>query len=226
MTVIEAIQLSKSYQVQDVQTPALRDVNLAIEDGDFCGIVGPSGSGKSTLLYCLSGLEKPSSGRCLLLGKDLAQIKEPEMADLRQNTIGFVFQFYNLVPNLTVAENLLFPQIIARKVDEKRVAMLLDMVNMGPYRKHFPNQLSGGMQQRVAIARAIVNEPKIIFADEPTGNLDSKSGREVMELLSRLNRDLKITVILVTHNPDHLAFCNRQIELRDGCIIHDQPSSL
>ncbi|MDD3113401.1 MAG: ABC transporter ATP-binding protein [Candidatus Izemoplasmatales bacterium] len=226
MTLIKAIHLSKDYQVQEVQTPALRDVNLSIEDGDFCGIIGPSGSGKSTLLYCLSGLEKPSSGQCLVMGKDLSEYKETEIADLRQSTIGFVFQFYNLVPNLTVFENMLFPQIVAHKIDEKRVEALLELVNMAKYRNYFPNQLSGGMQQRVAIARAIVNEPKIIFADEPTGNLDSKSGREVMELLSRLNLDLKITVILVTHNPDHLDYCSRKIELRDGSIVNDQPESI
>lgn len=222
MTLIETIHLSKEYVTQQLSTLALKDINLKVESGCFCGIVGPSGSGKSTLLYVLSGLEKPTSGTCLMMGNDLAHFSEAEIALLRQTTIGFVFQFFNLMPNLTVYENVLFPQVIAKKTDETRVETCLRLVNMEAFRNHYPSQLSGGMQQRVAIARAMVNDPKIIFADEPTGNLDSKSGREVMELLSRLNRELGMTVILVTHNPDHLAYCTRKIELKDGSIVNDQ----
>ncbi|MDD5293391.1 MAG: ABC transporter ATP-binding protein [Candidatus Izemoplasmatales bacterium] len=226
MVLIDAREVNKDYHNGEVMTHVLKNLSLCVSEGDFCGIVGPSGSGKSTLLYVLSGLEPPTSGSILLTGKDLSHISETEMADLRQKTIGFVFQFYNLIPNLTVYENLLLPMIIAKDHQPKRIEEALEAVGLIEAMHQYPNQLSGGMQQRVAIARAIINRPKLIFADEPTGNLDQKSGIEVMNLLQKLNHEYKITIILVTHNLEHIHYCTRKIELCDGMIVSDEQRTL
>ena len=215
MKIIKTVDLKKSFTNQTIKTEVLKGINISINQGDFTGIVGPSGSGKTTLLYCLSSLETITSGNVFFMGKDISKYSEIELGNLRKYSLGFVFQFYNLIPNLTVYENVLLPKIIAKK-KEDNIDSILETVGMLKYKDYYPNQLSGGMQQRVAIARALVNEPKIIFADEPTGNLDQKNGLEIMKILKKLNKEKDITVILVTHNEDYLEFCNKKIHLIDG----------
>lgn len=218
MKVIESINLRKTYQKEAMKQDVLKGINVEILTGDFVGIVGPSGSGKTTLLYCLSSLEKITSGEIIFQGKDITKYTDKEIADLRKYDLGFIFQFYNLIPNLTVYENILLARLIAKK-DESNIDNVLEQVGMKAYKNYYPNQLSGGMQQRVAIARALINEPKIIFADEPTGNLDQKSGLEIMQLLKHLNEERKMTIVLVTHNEEYLSFCNKVYRLLDGMMI-------
>jgi len=220
---IEARHIYKEYRNQQVVTKVLKNIDLTINQGDFCVIIGPSGSGKSTLLYVLSGLEKPTEGETLVYGKPLATLSEAELSALRRDDMGFVFQFYNLIPNLNVFDNVILPLVLAKKTDLTPAEQVLKMVGMYDFRDYFPNQLSGGMQQKVAIARAMVNDPDLIFADEPTGNLDQKSGKEIMETFAALNKEHGKTIVLVTHNPDHIAYATRKIELRDGMIIYDEP---
>lgn len=222
MSLIECRKLNKSYFNDSVETPVLREIDLSIEKNDFVGITGPSGSGKTTLLYVLSGLEKPTQGELLLFGSSLASYSEKELADLRKHKIGFVFQFYNLVANLTVKENMELARVIAGHPDEGQIPELLDLVGMKEFQDRYPNQLSGGMQQRVAVARSLVNDPEIIFADEPTGNLDQANGLEIMALLRRLNIERKKTIILVTHSDDYLRFCSRNVRLTDGKIVKNE----
>ncbi len=222
MSLIECRKLCKSYFNDSVETPVLRGIDLSVEKEDFVGITGPSGSGKTTLLYVISGLEKPTDGELLLFGSPLSDYTEKELADLRKHKIGFVFQFYNLVANLTVRENLELARVIARHPDKGPIDDLLELVGMKEFQDRYPNQLSGGMQQRVAVARSLVNDPDIIFADEPTGNLDQTNGMEIMKLLHRLNRERKKTIILVTHSDDYLRFCSRNIRLTDGKIVKDE----
>jgi len=217
MEIIKTLDLEMSFINGSIKTDVLKKINISINKGDFAGIVGPSGSGKTTLLYCLSSLEKITSGSVLFMGKDITKYSSKELAELRKHDLGFVFQFYNLIPNLTVYENILLPQVIAGK-DGNYIDEILEMVGMKEYKTYYPNQLSGGMQQRVAIARALVNKPKIIFADEPTGNLDQKKGLEIMKILKRFNTENGITIVLVTHNEDYLDFCNKKIRLVDGCV--------
>lgn len=222
MSLIECRKLCKSYFNDSVETPVLRDIDLSIEKEDFIGITGPSGSGKTTLLYVLSGLEKPTKGELFLFGTSLSAYNEKQLADLRKHRIGFVFQFYNLVANLTVRENLELARVIARHSDEGQIPDLLELVGMKDFQDRYPNQLSGGMQQRVAVARSLVNDPEIIFADEPTGNLDQTNGMEIMTLLHRLKTEREKTVILVTHSDDYLQFCSRNIRLTDGKIVKNE----
>lgn len=222
MNLIKTINICKEYKNQQVETRVLNNISLSIHQGDFCGIVGPSGSGKTTLLYVLSGLEKVTKGNVELFNRDINSYSEKEIQDIRKTKIGFVFQFYNLLPNLTVYENILLARIIAKKEDNESIDKILELVEMAKYKDLYPNQLSGGMQQRVAIARAIINQPTIIFADEPTGNLDQKSGIEIMKLLHNLNIENHITIVMVTHNEDNLSFCNRKIQLLDGVVEADE----
>ena len=217
MNIIKTVKLKKTFTNGTYSQDVLKDINIEINKGDFAGIVGPSGSGKTTLLYCLSSLEKITSGEVLFQGKNISSLNDKDLSKLRRNDLGFVFQFYNLIPNLTVYENVLLPQVIARK-DGSFIDEILNMVGMSEYKNHYPNQLSGGMQQRVAIARALVNKPEIVFADEPTGNLDQKNGTEIMKLLKRLNEENEITIVLVTHNEDYLTYCNKVFRLVDGNI--------
>ncbi len=217
MNVIKTINLKKTFTNDSISQEVLKGLNIEINKGDFSGIVGPSGSGKTTLLYCLSSLEEITSGEILFLDKDISKYTKKEIADLRKTELGFIFQFYNLIPNLTVYENILLARIIAKK-DESYIDEILELVGMKEFKNYYPNQLSGGMQQRIAIARALVNQPKIIFADEPTGNLDQKNGHEIMELLKKLNAEKEITIVLVTHNEDYLEYCNKVFRLIDGTI--------
>ncbi len=219
MKVLEVKNLNKSYFQGQLKTQVLKDISLGVNKGDFLGIVGPSGSGKTTLLYCLSSLENIDSGEIFLNGENISLFSDKKISNLRRGSLGFVFQFYNLIPNLTAYENILLANVISNEVNEEKIEELLKLVGMWEYKDYYPNQLSGGMQQRVAIARALVNDPEIIFADEPTGNLDQKKGAEIMKLLKRLNEEKQITIILVTHNDDYLKYCNKQINLIDGEFV-------
>ncbi len=219
MSIIEVRNLNKYYLQGKDKNHILKNISLQVNEGDFLGIIGPSGSGKTTLLYCLSSLETIDEGEILFEGENIKDFSDKKVSNLRQKSFGFIFQFYNLIPNLTAYENILLASVIANKINEERIDSLLEMVGMKEYKNYFPNEMSGGMQQRVAIARALVNEPKVIFADEPTGNLDQKKGKEIMDLLYKLNKENNITIILVTHNEDYLRYCSRTINLIDGEFI-------
>ena len=219
--VIEVKNLYKSYNLGDGQVDILKNINVSIEQGEFVSIMGPSGSGKSTLLYLMGGLDKPSKGSVEIKGKDIAQMKDDEESKVRCREIGFVFQFYNLIPNLTVEENIMLPILLDNKKEKdyrSNLDEIVEIVGLKERRKHTPRELSGGQQQRVAIARALINQPDIILADEPIGNLDSKTGTEIMELMQRINRESHKTIVQVTHSAESSTYGNRTIFLRDGEI--------
>jgi putative ABC transport system ATP-binding protein len=199
----------------------LKDINLTIDQGEFVSIMGPSGSGKSTLLYLIGGLDKPTSGSVRIKGSELSEMKDKEQSIMRRRDIGFVFQFYNLIPNLNVEENVMLPVLLdGKKLKDYRGKLdeILEVVGLSDRRAHTPRELSGGQQQRVAIARALVNDPDIILADEPIGNLDSRTGIEVMELLQRINREKGKTIVQVTHSKEAAEYGNRVINVRDGKV--------
>ena len=215
--------ISKVFHAEFVKTIALNGVSLSVEDGEFVAIMGPSGCGKSTLLNILGLLDNPTSGTYLLNGKDVGSLKESQRTDVRKGEIGFVFQSFNLIDELTVEENVELPLIyldVPSKERKERVAEILRRVDMSHRAKHFPQQLSGGQQQRCAIARAVISHPSMILADEPTGNLDSKNGEEVMKLLQELNVD-GTTIIMVTHSKHDAAYATRIINLFDGQIVDE-----
>ena len=219
---IEVRALRKTYQVGDVALEVLKGVDLSITAGEFLAVMGPSGSGKSTLLYLVGGMERPTSGSVTIKGKDVAAMDDRAASLLRRREVGFVFQFYNLIPNLNVEENLLLPALLDRSIPAERQRMLDDIlasIGLTHRRLHTPRELSGGEQQRVAIGRALINRPDIILADEPTGNLDSTTGAEVLELLARINRELGRTVVLVTHAADAAAHARRIVRMRDGHLV-------
>lgn len=222
LAILEVKGLNKYYLQGQNKHHILKDITMNVNEGDFLGIIGPSGSGKTTLLYCLSSLETIDSGEITLDSQNINNLSDNLVSELRQNHLGFIFQFYNLVPNLTAYENVLLANVIAGRNDENKINELLDLVGMSEYRDYYPNELSGGMQQRIAIARALVNNPRILFADEPTGNLDQKKGKEIMDLLEKLNKDSNLTIVLVTHNEDYLKYCNRTINLIDGEFIDNK----
>lgn len=200
----------------------LRGVNLKVEQGEVVAIVGPSGCGKTTLLGLIGGLDTPTSGTITIAGQELSRLSEDKLADVRNRTIGFVFQFFNLVPTLTALENVALPVQFddkSRFQPEKRATELLTMVGLGHRLKHKPKELSGGEQQRVAIARALANQPAILLGDEPTGNLDSERGQEILELIFKLREELGLTVILVTHDPKVAARADRVLHMKDGQFI-------
>lgn len=217
--IIELKNLNKTYQNEDVLVDVIKDINLDIYKGEFVSIMGPSGSGKSTLLYLMGGLEKPTSGNINIDNKNLHKLNDSQESALRLNTLGFVFQFYNLVPHLTVEDNILLPVLLngGKKKDYKdRLKHLLKVVGLTEKRKSYPTKLSGGQQQRVAIARALINNPDILLADEPIGNLDSKTGNEIMELFRSINQEEGTTIIQVTHSKESAEFGNRIIYVKDG----------
>ena len=223
-TLVEIKHLVKSYTRGDQIVPVLHDITLNIARGDFISLMGPSGSGKSTLLNLIAGIDKPDAGILRIDGEDITQLSEGELADWRASNIGFIFQFYNLMPVLTAFENVELPlQLtnLSRSERRQRVEMTLSLVGLSDRMEHYPNELSGGQQQRVAIARAIVTQPDTLFADEPTGNLDSKTTVEIMELLRRLNADRGISIIMVTHEDEVAACARRIIHVRDGLISDD-----
>ncbi len=226
MDLIECKKMNKNYQNGKIEAQILKEIDLTIHTSEFVGITGPSGSGKTTLLYVLSGLEKPSGGTLSLFGKPIGDYSETDLSELRKRRIGFVFQFYNLVPNLTVRENMMLAWIIGKNQDETIIDELLQLVGMKEFQNHYPNQISGGMQQRIAVARSLINDPEILFADEPTGNLDTKNGKDIMELLRKLHRENGKTIVLVTHSDDYLQYCSRNIKLVDGMIVKDEILSL
>jgi len=217
--------LSKIYINGSNETRALDDVSLEIKKGEFVAIMGPSGSGKSTLMHILGALDNPSEGKYFLDDRDVSQLSEDELADIRKKKIGFVFQAFNLLPRTTVMRNVVLPLIYEEVPKEKREAMAakaLKAVKLDPERwDHLSNQVSGGQMQRVAIARALVNEPSLILADEPTGNLDMKTGDFILETFRRLNKELGHTVVLITHEEDVANWAQRKIVIRDGKIISD-----
>lgn len=221
MSLLEVKKLCKSYYNDKIRTDVLKQIDLSIEKCEFVFITGPSGSGKTTLLNCISGLEKVTSGQINFEGFNLALISDKDMAKLRRKKIGFVFQNFNLLPNLNVYENIAIASIIAGNENKERIYELLRKFNLFEFRKMFPNQLSGGMQQRVAIIRALINDPEIIFADEPTGNLDSKSSLEVLETLQNLNQEFGKTIVMVTHSLEQIKYGTRHIQIIDGKVIDD-----
>lgn len=217
-------KVGKSYKIdEETIFYALKNVSLEIRENEFISIIGPSGSGKSTLMHLIGLLDKPSEGEMLIQGKKISGLNDDKLSTLRNEFVGFVFQQFNLIPKLTVLENILLPTIYARKIldfDPKQKALdLLNKFGLFEKRNSFPNKISGGQQQRVAIIRALIMNPKLILADEPTGNLDSKTGREIMELLKSLNKNEKITIIVVTHENDIAAYGKRTINVRDGKIV-------
>ncbi len=227
--IIETINLCKSYQLGTVSVEVLQHINLTIQPGEFVSIMGPSGSGKSTLLYLLGGLDKPTAGQIFVKGKELSALTDREESVLRRRELGFVFQFYNLVPNLNVEDNIMLPILLDGKrlaTERPKLDQILDEVGLTDRRHHTPRELSGGQQQRVAIARALVNRPDIILADEPIGNLDSKTGKEIMELLKRINRDRGKTILQVTHSQEAAAYGDRTILVRDGKVWDKHEQSI
>jgi putative ABC transport system ATP-binding protein len=224
MPVLEAKEIRKQYRMGEHLVNALDGVDFQVEKGEFVAIMGPSGSGKSTLLHLLGGLDGPTEGNIILAGQPLARLSDRKATLVRRHNVGFVFQFFNLLPTLSAEENILLPVIIDGKDQRKfkeRLNSLLELVGLTDRRHHKPDQLSGGEQQRVAIARALVTQPAILLADEPTGNLDSKTGTSIMELLKRSCDELDQTVIVVTHDAKAAAYADRVIFLRDGVIVQE-----
>lgn len=219
MSVIEIENVTKTYQMGETQVHALRGISLHVEHGEMVAIVGPSGSGKSTLMNIIGCLDLPSDGIYRLDGVDVHKLNDDALAEIRNQKIGFVFQNFNLLPRTSALEQVELPMVYAGKPDrQKRALEALTQVGLGDRTHHRPNELSGGQQQRVAIARALVNDPAIILADEPTGNLDSTSGAEIINIFKTLNRDKNMTIILVTHDPDVAAEAERTIHVKDGMI--------
>lgn len=219
---VEGRHIIKNFRLGDTVTEVLRDVSLQVMPGEFVSIMGPSGSGKSTLLYILGGLDTPTGGRVLLNGTDISSFGDQKMSSLRRRNIGFVFQFYNLIPNLNVEENIMLPLLLDGQKMERckdRLDRILEMVCLSDRRRHTPRELSGGQQQRVAIARALIGNPGILFADEPTGNLDTKAGTDIMSLLREINRSTGQTIIMVTHSPEAAKSSSRIITVRDGNFV-------
>ena len=221
MSVIEINNVSRSFNNGKQTTEVLKNISLTVEEGDFVSIMGPSGSGKSTLLYLLGGLDQPTEGTVSINGRDLSTLKDKELSRMRNEEIGFVFQFYNLVPNLNVVDNISLPLMLAgKKISDykDKINECLELISMQDKRKLTPRELSGGQQQRVAIARALVFDPDILFLDEPIGNLDSKSGTKIMELFRRINWKYNKTIVQVTHSEEAARYGSRLVRIVDGEI--------
>ncbi len=224
---VEIAGLSKSYVRGDQVVPVLTNINLTLREGDFVALMGPSGSGKSTLLNLIAGIDKPDAGRLAIAGEDITAFSDAELADWRARSVGFVFQFYNLMPVLTAFENVELPlQLtdLSRAERRERVGLLLDMVGLGDRAKHYPNELSGGQQQRVAIARALVTDPLLVIADEPTGDLDRQSAADILKLLDRLNVELGKSIVMVTHDPRAAEAAHHLIYLDKGQLTDTAPA--
>jgi putative ABC transport system ATP-binding protein len=221
--IVSATDLSRRYGEGEAAVDALDGVTVGFPRGAFTAIMGASGSGKSTLMHCLAGLDAPTAGKVMIDGIELGPLSDSKLTELRRDKVGFIFQAFNLLPVLTAEENLILPLTLAgTKPDRDWVEQLINTVGLGDRRTHRPAELSGGQQQRVAIARALVHKPAVVFADEPTGNLDSKSSAEVLNLLRRAVDDFDQTVVMVTHDPDAAAIADRLIELEDGRIVRDE----
>lgn len=220
-TVIQAVNLCKTYRLGNLDVEVLKNIDIDIKRKEFVSIMGPSGSGKSTLLYLMGGLDKPTSGSIKINGKELSVMKDREESIMRRREIGFVFQFYNLIPNLSVEDNVMLPLLLdGKRIKDykKRLDEILEIVELSDRKRHTPRELSGGQQQRVAIARALINEPDIILADEPIGNLDSNTGTEVMKLLKRINIEESKTIVQVTHSSEAAEYGQRIVYVKDGRV--------
>ena len=223
MEILKVNNLSKVYGKGDTQIKALDDVNFSVEKGEFVAIVGPSGSGKSTLLHVLGGVDTPSSGQVLVDGTDICALEQTKLAIFRRRQIGLIYQFYNLIPILNVEENITLPLLLdERRLDKERLKEIVATLGLGDRVSHLPNQLSGGQQQRVSIGRALINNPALILADEPTGNLDSANSKEIISLLKLSNKRYHQTLILVTHDHDIALQADRIISFGDGRIMRDE----
>lgn len=222
MVVLKTSYLEKVYGEGEVKVEALKDTNLEIYKEEITVIIGPSGSGKSTLLHLLAGFDKPSVGRVYINGEDIKEMSEKRLAQFRRKNIGFIFQFFNLVPTLTIEENIKLPLFFDKeKIDEKYIEDLMKVLHIEDRRRHLPSEISGGQQQRTAIARALANKPAIIFADEPTGNLDKKNSKEVLELLRNSVKQFDQTLVMITHDPEVATYADRVITIEDGTITSD-----
>ena len=222
MELLRVEHLSKIYGAGENQVKALDDVSLSVEKGEFVAIVGASGSGKSTLLHLLGGVDRPTSGKVYINGTDIFAMNDDELAIFRRRQVGIIYQFYNLIPILNVEENMAIPmELDGRKVEKAQMDDMLLRLGLTERRTHLPNELSGGQQQRTSIGRALITRPSIVLADEPTGNLDSKSGDVVIHTLSHINRELGKTIVMVTHDPKMASYCSRLILLKDGMILED-----
>lgn len=222
MEILKVENLTKTYGSGENLVHAVDDVSFSVEKGEFVAIVGASGSGKSTLLHLIGGVDHPTSGKIFVDGNDISKMNDDKLAVFRRRQVGIVYQFYNLIPILTVEENITLPcDLDGRGVDRERLEMILDSFGLRARRKHLPNQLSGGQQQRTSIARALINNPSLVLADEPTGNLDSKSSEEVMSMLKMCNQSYGHTVIMITHNLDIAKQADRIITISDGKIVEE-----
>ena len=222
MEILKVENLTKTYGSGENLVNAVDDVSFSVEKGEFVAIVGASGSGKSTLLHLIGGVDRPTRGKIFVDGNDISKMNDDKLAVFRRRQVGIVYQFYNLIPILTVEENITLPcDLDGRGVDRERLEMILDSFGLRARRKHLPNQLSGGQQQRTSIARALINNPSLVLADEPTGNLDSKSSEEVMSMLKMCNQSYGQTVIMITHNLDIAKQADRIITISDGKIVEE-----
>ena len=220
MNILKIENLKKVYGSGETEVKALDDISFQVEEGEFIAIIGPSGSGKSTLLHSIAGLEKPTSGKVYFYDKDIYKMSKKELTILRRQKIGIIYQFYNLIPTLNVEENITLPiELDRKKIDTKKLDEIIKFLGLDKRKKHLPNELSGGQQQKVAIGRALMINPTIILADEPTGNLDSKSSEEIMQVLKKANKDYKQTIIMITHNLEIAKLADRIIKIEDGKII-------
>jgi len=223
--IIEVVNVTKIYRMGEVEVPALNGVNLGVKTGEFMSVMGPSGSGKTTLLHLIGALDRPTEGRVLIKGVDISTLSDDELAELRNREIGFVFQFFNLIPRMTAVENVELPMAFAgvpREKRRKRAIGLLEKVGLGDRVNHRPTELSGGEQQRVAIARALINNPSVMLCDEITGNLDTKTGEEILGLLRELNKEQQQTFVLVTHAPRVARSTDRIAYMQDGMIVKEE----
>lgn len=220
MNILKIENFKKVYGSGETEVKALDDISFQVEEGEFIAIIGPSGSGKSTLLHSIAGLEKPTSGNVYFYDKDIYKMNKKELTILRRQKIGIIYQFYNLIPTLNVEENITLPiELDRKKIDTKKLDEIIKFLGLEKRKKHLPNELSGGQQQKVAIGRALMINPTIILADEPTGNLDSKSSEEIIQVLKKANKDYKQTIIMITHNLEIAKLADRIIKIEDGKII-------
>jgi putative ABC transport system ATP-binding protein len=228
MEVTKVTNATRVFKIGEMETQALRGVDLSIESGEFTALVGPSGSGKTTLLQLIGLLDQPTTGKVSINGQDATHLNRNQRADLRKNAIGFVFQFFALIPTLTAYENVEMPLLLngTKPAERKaRVNAMLEAVGLADRAHHRPDQLSGGQQQRVAVARALATNPKLILADEPTANLDTENGRQVMDIMAKLNKDTGVTFVFATHDPRVIKYARRVVTLRDGLIVENNGNS-